>query len=448
MITDLTTGNIRKLLWSFSIPMLISVAFQQMYNIADSVIAGRFIGEDALAAVGASYPITMIFMAIAIGSSAGCAVIISRLFGGRQYIHLKCAVSTIFITCLVMSVILTVFGVWQGQNMLRMLQTPENIFTDGALYLNIYIYGFLFLFLYNVCTGIFTALGDSKTPLYFLIGSSVGNILLDLLFVIVFDMGVAGVAWATFLAQGIACVLALITLFFRLRKLQTTEAHQFFSFAVLGQVTKVAVPSILQQCFVSVGNLFIQGLVNSYGSAVIAGYSGAIKLNTFGVTCMTTLSNGLSSFTAQNLGAGKKDRVQEGFRAGAKMGILVSLPFVLVYFFFSEAAIGLFMKSESAEAIAAGAMFLKIVTPFYFVVSTKVMCDGVLRGGSAMLYFMTTTFTDLVLRVVLAFVFAIGFGLGSTGIWLSWPFGWSISCVLSYVFYRKKPWEKRSYDTL
>ena len=192
MITDLTTGNIRKLLWSFSIPMLISVAFQQMYNIADSVIAGRFIGEDALAAVGASYPITMIFMAIAIGSSAGCAVIISRLFGGRQYIHLKCAVSTIFITCLVMSVILTVFGVWQGQNMLRMLQTPENIFTDGALYLNIYIYGFLFLFLYNVCTGIFTALGDSKTPLYFLIGSSVGNILLDLLFVIVFDMGVAG----------------------------------------------------------------------------------------------------------------------------------------------------------------------------------------------------------------------------------------------------------------
>ena len=135
MITDLTTGNIRKLLWSFSIPMLISVAFQQMYNIADSVIAGRFIGEDALAAVGASYPITMIFMAIAIGSSAGCAVIISRLFGGRQYIHLKCAVSTIFITCVVMSVILTVFGVWQGQNMLRMLQTPENIFADGALYL-------------------------------------------------------------------------------------------------------------------------------------------------------------------------------------------------------------------------------------------------------------------------------------------------------------------------
>ena len=410
MNTDLTTGNTSRLLWAFSIPMLISVAFQQFYNIADSVIAGRFIGEQALAAVGASYPITMIFMAVAIGSSIGCTVVVSQLFGSKHYAMLKTAVGTICCAGVVVSLALSLFGIWQDDNLLLLLQTPENIFSDASLYLHIYILGFLFLFLYNVGTGIFTALGDSRTPLYFLIGSSLGNIALDLLFVIAFDMGVAGVAWATFLAQGIACVLALITLFFRLRKLQTTEAHQFFSFAVFN--------------------------------------SGAIKLNTFGVTCMTTLSNGLSSFTAQNLGAGKKDRVQEGFRAGAKMGILVSLPFVLVYFFFSEAAMGLFMKSESAEAIAAGAMFLKIVTPFYFVVSTKVMCDGVLRGGSAMLYFMTTTFTDLVLRVVLAFVFAIGFGLGSTGIWLSWPFGWSISCVLSYLFYRKKPWEKRSYDTL
>lgn len=201
MTTDLTTGNTRKLLWAFSIPMLISVAFQQMYNITDSVIAGRFIGEDALAAVGASYPITMIFMAIAVGSSAGCSVVISRLFGARLYVHLKCAVSTILITCIVMSILLTLFGVWRGEAMMRMLQTPSNIFADGSLYLTVYIYGFGFLFLYNVCNGIFTALGDSRTPLYFLIASSVGNVILDLVFVLVFDMGVAGVAWATFTAQ-------------------------------------------------------------------------------------------------------------------------------------------------------------------------------------------------------------------------------------------------------
>lgn len=212
---------------------------------------------------------------------------------------------------------------------------------------------------------------------------------------------------------------------------------------MLKQIAIVAIPSILQQCFVSVGNLFVQSLVNSFGSAVIAGYSAAIKLNTFAVTCMTTLSNGLSSFTAQNLGAEKNERVGEGFRAGALLGILVCVPFFLFYFFGSETAMGLFMKAESQGAIGAGIAFLRIVTPFYFVVTIKVMCDGVLRGGSAMLYFMTTTFTDLLLRVVLAFVFAKGLGFGATGIWMAWPIGWSLSTLLSFSFYRLKPWEKK-----
>lgn len=442
MITDLTEGNIRKLLWSFSIPMLISVAFQQMYNIADSVIAGRFIGEDALAAVGASYPITMIFMAIAIGSSSGCAVIISRLFGGRQYLHLKCAVSTICITTLVLSVVLTIFGVWQGEAMLRMLQTPENIFADGALYLKIYIYGFLFLFLYNVCTGIFTALGDSRTPLYLLIGSSLGNIVLDLIFVIPLDMGVAGVAWATFVAQGISSILAFFLLLLRLHQIVTTKPFPLFSFHLLGQISVIAIPSILQQSFVSVGNLFIQSLVNSFGSAVIAGYSSAIKLNTFAVTCMMTLANGLSSFTAQNIGAHKESRLSEGLKESIRMGVLVCLPFVLIYIFLGRFAIGLFMDSESQQAIGTGMLFLKIVSPFYFVVMIKAMCDGVLRGTSSIAYFTTTTFTDLVLRVVLAYWFVKGFHMDSMGIWLSWPVGWSVSTLLSVIFYRMRPWRK------
>lgn len=442
MITDLTTGNIRKLLWSFSIPMLISVAFQQMYNIADSVIAGRFIGEDALAAVGASYPITMIFMAIAIGSSSGCAVIISRLFGAHQYVHLKCAVSTIFISCVVLSIGLTLFGVWQGENMMRMLQTPENIFADGAKYLGIYIYGFIFLFLYNVCTGIFTALGDSKTPLYLLIGSSLGNIALDLLFVIYFDMGVAGVAWATFVAQGISSILACVALLYRLKQVRTTKPYPLFSFHLLGQISVIAIPSILQQSFVSVGNLFIQTLVNRFGSAVIAGYSSAIKLNTFAVTCMMTQANGLSSFTAQNIGAHKEDRIAEGLKESLRMGAIVCLPFVLIYFFAGQYAIGLFMDSSSNAAIQSGMMFLKIVAPFYFVVMIKAMCDSVLRGTSCVAYFTTTTFTDLVLRVVLAYAFVWIGGMDSVGIWLSWPFGWAISTVLSYFFYRLHPWRK------
>ncbi len=443
MITDLTQGSSRKMLWAFSIPMLLSVMFQQMYNIADSIIAGRFIGEDALAAVGASYPITMIFMAVAVGSNIGCAVVVSRLFGGRQYGKLKTAICTIFFACIGVSIVMTVLGLLLGNGLLALIQTPENVFANAALYLRIYIFGFLFLFLYNICTGIFTSLGDSRTPLYFLIGSSIANILLDILFVVTLQMGVAGVAWATFVAQGAASILALVTLLHRLKQLRTNEPYEKFSAPMLKQIAIVAIPSILQQCFVSVGNLFVQSLVNSFGSAVIAGYSAAIKLNTFAVTCMTTLSNGLSSFTAQNLGAEKNERVGEGFRAGALLGILVCVPFFLFYFFGSETAMGLFMKAESQGAIGAGIAFLRIVTPFYFVVTIKVMCDGVLRGGSAMLYFMTTTFTDLLLRVVLAFVFTKGLGFGATGIWMAWPFGWSLSTLLSFSFYRLKPWEKK-----
>ena len=443
MITDLTQGNSRKMLWTFSIPMLLSVAFQQLYQIADSVIAGRFIGEDALAAVGASQPITMIFMAVAVGSNIGCAVVVSRLFGAKRFALLKTAICTIFFTCLAVSIVLTLVGLSSDDAMLRMIRTPANIFSDASLYLKIYIYGFVFLYLYNVCNGIFTSLGDSRTPLYFLIGSSIGNVVLDLLFVVCFRMGVAGVAWATFAAQSAASVLAFCTLLHRLRQLQSSESYAKFSLPMLAQVTIVAVPSILQQCFVSVGNLFVQSAVNSYGSAVIAGFSACSKLNTFSVTCMTTLSNGLSSFTAQNLGAGKNERIAEGFRAGTLLGILVCVPFFLFYFFFGRTAMGLFLDESSAAAIQAGVDYMHIVTPFYFVVTIKVMCDGVLRGGSAMLYFMTTTFTDLLLRVLLAFLFAKGLGLGATGIWLAWPFGWTLSTLLSVFFYRLKPWLKK-----
>ncbi|MBQ7757686.1 MATE family efflux transporter [Anaerotignum sp.] len=444
MITDLTQGNSRKMLWMFSIPMLLSVIFQQMYNIADSIIAGRFIGEDALAAVGASYPITMIFMAVAVGSNVGCAVVVSRFFGAKQYENVKTAVCTIFLTCIAVSIVMTALGLLLGNRLLTLIQTPENVFANAALYLRIYILGFLFLFLYNICTGIFTSLGDSRTPLYFLIGSSVANIVLDIVFVAVFKMGVAGVAWATFVAQGAASILAFVTLVHRLKQLHTTEPYEKFSASMLSQIALVAIPSVLQQSFVSVGNLFVQSLVNSFGSAVIAGYSAAIKLNTFAVTCFSTLSNGLSSFTAQNIGARKKERIQEGYKAGILLVVIICIPFVLFYFFCSKTAMGLFMDAnESQEAIHAGIMFLKIASPFYLIMGIKVMSDGLLRGASAMVYFMTGTFMDLILRVILAYIFAKGLGFGSTGIWMAWPFGWTISMFFSAGFCKLKPWEKK-----
>lgn len=438
MIKDLTLGQPRKVLWRFSIPMFISVIFQQLYNIADSVIAGKFAGEDALAAVGASYPITMIFMAIAVGSNIGCSVVISQLFGAKVYGKMKTAILTTLLSSAVLSIALTAAGLAGSVGLMKLINTPENIFADGALYLRIYIGGFLFLFLYNIANGIFTSLGDSRTPLYFLIGSSLGNIVLDYVFVADFHWGVAGVAWATFLAQGVACVLALITLAVRMRTIRTEAAVPVFDAGMLKRICSIAVPSILQQSFISVGNIFVQSLINSFGSSVIAGYSAAIKLNTFAITSFTTLGNGVSSFTAQNLGAGKPERVREGFRAGIIMAVTIGIPFFIAFFLFGRPMILLFMSQESNQALETGVQFLKVVSPFYFVIMVKLIADGVLRGAAAMKAFMISTFSDLILRVVLAYALAVPFQV--LGVWMSWPIGWVVGTVLAYYFYRSGKW--------
>ena len=436
MITDLTKEHPDRILWRFLLPMMFSVMFQQFYNIADSMIAGRFAGEAALAAVGASYPITVIYMAFAVGMNLGASVVISRLFGAGDKAGLKRAVSTAFLSVLVLSVALTVFGAAFSGSMMRLIHTPQDIMADGVLYLKIYVYGLTFLLFYNVCTGIFTALGDSKTPLYFLIGSSVGNIILDYLFVAQFGWGVSGVAWATFLAQGISAVLALLTLWYRLAAFtKELEKQPLFDQKLFWQILAIAVPSIMQQSVLSVGNLFVQEIVNRYGSAVVAGYSGAIKLNTFAINTFMTLGSCLSSYTAQNLGAGKPARIPLGFRTGVKLAELTAIPFVVLYFLFSRGMMGLFLNAESEEAIHAGMAFLRIVSPFYFMICVKLMTDGIIRGSGAMAYFVAATVPDLILRIGFALLLTPKFG--STGIWMAWPFGWFAATALTILFYRK-----------
>ncbi|MBO5377322.1 MAG: MATE family efflux transporter [Ruminiclostridium sp.] len=444
MITDMTVGKPSRVLWKFCLPLLISVAFQQFYNIADSIIAGNFIadGENAIAAIGASYPVTMLFMAFAVGYNSGCSVICSNLFGSHKFGRLRTAIWTSVISSAVLSLILTVTGIVFSADIAQALNTPSEIFEDACAYLNIYVYGVPFLFLYNVCTGIFSALGDSRTPLYFLIGSSIANIILDILMITVFGMGVEGVAWATFIAQGCAAVLAFITLIRRIGRMETDgEAARIFSVELLGKIAAISIPSILQQSFVSVGNLFIQGIVNGYDSAaVIAGYSSAIKLNTFVVTCVSTMSNGMSSFTAQNVGAGNLKRISEGFRVSLVMSAFIAIPVTAVYLIFGENLIYMFMKEPDTAAVAVGCNFLNIVAPFYFSVTAKLNCDAVLKGAGAVKYFVITTFTDLILRVILAFVFSDMFGV--EGIWWCWPIGWVVSAALSVVFYAVGHWKR------
>lgn len=438
MNKDLTIGKPETVLWKFCIPLFGSIVFQQLYNIADSLVAGKFIGENALAAVGNSYELTLIFIAFAFGCNIGCSVIVSRFFGAGKYGEMKTSVYTAFISSAVLCAVLMVFGITLSGKLLCLIQTPENVMNDSKRYLDIYVWGLPFMFFYNIATGVFSALGDSGTPFIFLAISSSANIVVDILFVTVFQMGVAGVAWATFLCQGVSCILALLVVFRRIKGIHVDEKVSLFSWNLLQKIAVIAVPSILQQSFISVGNIIIQSVINGFGPSVMAGYSAAIKLNNLVITSFTTLGNGISNYTAQNLGAGKLVRIREGFNAGLKIVWLLSIPLVAVYLAEGRFLVYLFMNQPSDTAISTGIEFLRIVAPFYFVVSAKLAADGILRGAGMMKKFMTATFTDLILRVVLAIVLSQSFG--TVGIWFAWPVGWTIAMVLSVLFYHKGPW--------
>lgn len=441
MVKDLTEGSPRRVLWLFSLPLLGSIIFQQLYNIADSFVAGKFIGDNALAAVGNAYEVTLIYLAFTFGCNVGTSVIVSQLFGGKRYRELKTAVSTCFISSGVICLALMIVGFLCSPMLLHIIKVPGHIFSDVIAYLYIYTLGLFFQFFYNISTGIFTALGDSKTPFWFLAVSSVSNIFVDILFVKL-GWGVKGVAWATFLCQGVSCVLAVFAVLKRLKTITCEEKPELFSVPLLGKFLKIAVPSTLQQSFVSVGNMFIQSLVNECGMSVIASYSAFIKLQNLAITCISTLGTAMSNYTAQNMGAGKIDRVKKGFRAGLVMGWTLALALTALYLLCGPWLIDIFRSADSAEGVVeVGMGFFRIVAPFYAVVTVKLIADGVLRGAGAMTQYTIATFTDLILRVVLAFVFFERFF--EIGIWMAWPVGWAIATIMSLMFYLCGSWKKK-----
>ena len=434
MNRDLTVGDPQTVLWKFCMPLFGSIVFQQLYNIADSLVAGKFVGENALAAVGNSYEITLIFIAFAFGCNMGCSVIVSKLFGARDFKGVKTAVSTACIFSGIICLLLMLVGITGSDLLLRLIHTPDEVFADSRLYLDIYAWGLPFVFFYNIATGIFSALGDSKTPFFFLAVSSLSNIAVDIWFVKAFHMGVAGVAWATFLCQGVSCILAMTVIFRRLGKLESNEKSPLFDLQLLKQIVSIAVPSTLQQSFISLGNIAIQGIINGFGAPVMAGYSAAVKLNNLVMTSFTTLGNGISNYTAQNLGAGKLSRIRQGFRSGIRLVWMLSLPLFPLYFFGGNLVLKLFLEEPTELAMRTGMTFLRILSPFYFIISVKLVADGILRGAGRMRSFMTATFTDLILRVLLAYCFSRT-SLGATGIWCAWPIGWCTATVLSLAFY-------------
>ncbi len=440
---DLTIGKPSKVILGLSLPILMSVIFQQIYSLADSIIVGKFVGENALASIGATFPISMIFMAFAIGFGVGSSILISKFFGEKELLKVKTGVSTILVSGFVLAIILFTIGILLSSSLLKLIQTPQSIFADAKIYLDITLYSFTFVMFYNIVNSIFTALGDSVTPLIFLIISSIINIVLDLIFVLVFHWGVAGAAWATFISQVFCSVLSMVILLIKVSKL-TTEKAKWFDKKMLKDICLFSFPSILQQCFISFGNLFVQFVINGFGESVIAGFTAAIKLNTFAMMSVTTMENSMSSYTAQNHAAGKHDRIKKGYGIALLLGVIICFCFAIPYVAAAKPIIGLFLKNQNAEALQTGGMFLFIVAPFYPLISTKITSDNILRGMNHMKMFMTATLTDLVLRAILTYVFSRFWG--AIGICISWPIGWVIGTAMSvgFVLTDKKLFERKN----
>ena len=312
MIKNLTEGRPLKLLFFFSLPMLLGNLFQQLYNMVDSIVVGNFVGAEALAAVGASFPVVFLAVALAAGLSMGCNVVISQLFGANRIREMKVTISTALLGQFFLSLAIMIAGGLLSPAILRLLKTPANIMADSRTYLQIYFCGAVFLFIYNTLNGIYNALGDSKTPLYFLMFSTLANIALDLLFVIRYQMGVAGVAWATLIAQGICAGLSFLILLIRLKKLPDEEDApelnaRLFDFSAVKRIARVGVPSMIQQSIVSFSMLLMQGLVNSYGALFIAGYTAATKIDSLAMLPNMNFSNAMSSYTARISGPGSRN---------------------------------------------------------------------------------------------------------------------------------------------
>ena len=424
----------------FALPMMLGNFFQQAYTMADSVIVGRFVGEDALAAVGASYSFTNVFISIAIGGGVGASVITSQTFGRRDYPRMKRSVSTALLAFLAISIALGGVGLLFSRQIMVLLNTPQNILADATTYLNIYFIGLPFLFMYNVLSSMFNALGKSRIPLYLLIFSSLLNIGLDIWMVGPLQMGVAGAAWATLIAQGISAVLSFSIFLRELKTYPGKLEGRFFDLRELQNIGRVALPSILQQSTVSIGMMLVQSVVNSFGSQMLAGYSAAMRIESICIVPMSAMGNAISSYTAQNIGAGKEDRVKSGYRVSYGIIFAIAAAICLVVQLLARPLISLFLEAPSAAAFDTGIACVRFMGWFYVLIGLKMISDGVLRGAGDMTMFTVANLVNLGLRVILAVTLAPRFGIQF--VWMAVPAGWLINYLISFFEYRTGKWKK------
>lgn len=442
MVKDMSVGNPTKIILYFSLPLVFSGIFQQLYLIADSVIVGNYVGMEALAAVGNSFPIIMLFISIAMGAANGCSVVISQLFGAKRFRDMKTAIYTSIISIAVLSIVLAILGLIFSNGILLLMNTPSDIYDTSSSYLRICTVAIVFLFIYNAAMGAFIGMGNSKIPMFILMFSSILNVVLAFILVAILHLGVNGAAWSTFISQGISAFLAVITLCIQIHKIETEGKAKLFDLNIFKQICSLAIPSITQQSIVSIGQLLIQTSVNSYGSTVVAGYSAAVKINAFISMLISNMSSTVSTFTAQNLGAKKPERVKEGYRAALRITLAFSSVVIISIFAFGNNLIGMFLDSTSSkEAINVGVQYLQTVAFPYILLVFMLISNGVLRGSGDMKIYMLSTLSDLFVRVAACYM--LGNIIGEKSLWVSIPIGWLIGTAISSIRYYSNKWTKK-----
>ena len=438
---DFTQGNITKLILNFTLPMLLGNVFQQLYNIVDSIVVGKVLGKEALASVGASFPIIFTLIALLIGIGSGFSIVISQYYGAKDINRVKRAIDTMYIFLFAAGIFISILGIYFSRELFLLLQLPIELLPQATSYLNVYMVGMVMFFGFSGTSSILRGLGDSKTPLYFLILASIFNIVFDLLFVMVFKWGIAGAAWATVLAQSGAFISGIIYLNRNHNILKFSLFKLVFDKEIFLKSLKIGIPSGLQHTFVALGMMALLGIVNTFGTDVIAAYTAAGRIDSLAMMPAMNFSQAVAAFVGQNLGANKIDRVRQGFKVTFIMSNVFCLLMTAMIVIFGSHLMKLF--TTDTNVIAIGEKYLIIVSSFYLLFSTMFTINGVLRGaGDTLIPMFITLFALWIIRIPGAYF--LSSKIGETGIWWSIPLGWSMGAIFSYLYYRTGKWKTKS----
>jgi putative MATE family efflux protein len=444
MITDMTKGNPTRTILKFTLPFLVGNLFQQLYNIVDSIVVGRFIGKDALAAVGSSFMLMNFFSFVIIGLCMGASTVYSFFFGKKDYLRLRKSIFISFLSIGVFTIVLSILITLNVNNMLLLIRTPASILQGSEEYLRIIFGGLIFVFLFNGCSALLRSVGDSKTPLYFLILAAIINIILDLIFVIQFDMGIKGVAWATIIGQAVSSVLCLIYAFVKLPLLRLKGQDMVFDKEITLMVGKYSLLTSAQQSIMTFGMVCVQGIVNTFGPDTIAAFTAAGKIDSIAYLPVQDFGNAFSTYIAQNRGANNVDRIRQGTKSAVRTIILFCLVFSTLIFINSKHLMRIFVKADEVNVINLGVEYLSIISVFYVFIGFLFMFYGFFRGIGALNTSLILTIISLGTRVVLAYLLSSIPQLSQRGIWWSVPLGWALADSMGLIIYQKM--KKRNFN--